>query len=222
MSAPLSASRMRREYSASWCDTSRMVGVRFHGWPTPLPVERRTADAWRAFSAVMEQHDYRFRESAGGTYNCRPIAGTNDWSLHAYGLAIDLNPSDNPHGTDTTDQPAGFRRDVKKIRTNSGRRVFAWGGDWDQPDTMHWQIGATPAELETGIKDDNMPLSNEDIAKVARATVELLLAHPLSNYDPMKGRPSQPASVHDALHRIHVRALKTAEEHEQILASGGE
>lgn len=154
MSAPLSTTRMRSEYSAARCDTSRMVRVVFHGWSPGLLVEYRTAEAWRAFSAVMKAHDYRFRESSGGTFNCRLIAGSSSYSLHAYGLAIDLNPSKNPHGTTRTDQPAAFRRDIKAIRTVSGRQVFAWGGDWrapTNPDPMHHQIGATPAELAAGL-----------------------------------------------------------------------
>jgi hypothetical protein len=30
-------------------------------------------------------------------FNCRPVAGTSRWSLHAYGLAIDVNPIENPY-----------------------------------------------------------------------------------------------------------------------------
>jgi D-alanyl-D-alanine carboxypeptidase len=30
-------------------------------------------------------------------FNCRFVAGTHRWSMHAYGLAIDLNPVENPY-----------------------------------------------------------------------------------------------------------------------------
>jgi hypothetical protein len=30
-------------------------------------------------------------------FNCRFVAGTRRWSMHAYGLAIDLNPVENPY-----------------------------------------------------------------------------------------------------------------------------
>jgi hypothetical protein len=30
-------------------------------------------------------------------FNCRFVAGTTRWSMHAYGLAIDLNPIENPY-----------------------------------------------------------------------------------------------------------------------------
>lgn len=155
-----------------------MVRVRFHGWGLPLLVEADTADAWRAFSTVMARHDYRLVEPSGGTYSCRRVAGTDQWSLHAYGLALDLNPSRNT-GADT-DQPAGLRADLKGIVTVSGRHVFAWGGDWDQPDSMHWQIGATPDELSTGIQEDEMALSDEDVARVAKAVWDELVKDDLN------------------------------------------
>jgi len=30
-------------------------------------------------------------------FNCRYVAGTQRWSMHAYGLAIDVNPIENPY-----------------------------------------------------------------------------------------------------------------------------
>ena len=30
-------------------------------------------------------------------FNCRFVAGTRRWSMHAYGLAIDINPIENPY-----------------------------------------------------------------------------------------------------------------------------
>jgi hypothetical protein len=30
-------------------------------------------------------------------FNCRFVAGTTRWSMHAYGLAIDINPIENPY-----------------------------------------------------------------------------------------------------------------------------
>ena len=31
------------------------------------------------------------------SFNCRPVAGTNRWSNHSYGKAIDINPLENPY-----------------------------------------------------------------------------------------------------------------------------
>lgn len=151
MSDPLRTSRMRTEYAVTRCDKSRMAKVSFNPG-TALWVDRATAPVWNAFSAVMKSHDYRFEESAGGTFVCRQIAGTSNFSLHAYGLALDLNPSRNPFKIPLrTDQPRAFRRDLEKIITRSGRQVFQWGGRWATPDAMHWQVGALRSELRTGI-----------------------------------------------------------------------
>lgn len=195
-SAPLSTSTMRDEYAAARCDTSEMVRVDFYGYATGLLVERHTAAAWRALSAVMKAHDYRFRESAGGTYNCRPIGDTGRYSLHAYGLALDINPSKNgPQGTSNTDQPAAFRADVKRI-VAGGRQVFAWGGDWspEDRDPMHWQIGARRSELAAGLSgpgtdngnDGSLIVDKDDEAKVERimrdVIADVLSPHDIGRY----------------------------------------
>jgi hypothetical protein len=44
-------------------------------------------------------------------FNCRPVTGGRGWSRHAYGLAIDLNPVENPYVAGTTVlPPAGMTR----------------------------------------------------------------------------------------------------------------
>jgi hypothetical protein len=41
-------------------------------------------------------------------FNCRFVAGTTRWSMHAYGLAIDVNPIENPYVSGThVSPPAG-------------------------------------------------------------------------------------------------------------------
>ncbi len=32
-----------------------------------------------------------------GSFGCRPAVGTDNWSMHAYGLAVDINPFHNPY-----------------------------------------------------------------------------------------------------------------------------
>ena len=38
-------------------------------------------------------------------YNCRRVAGSDSWSAHAYGAAIDINPVQNPYVTGTSVAP---------------------------------------------------------------------------------------------------------------------
>jgi len=77
-------------------------------------------------------------------FNCRFVNGTNDWSRHAYGEALDINPRENPYVTSSgfVSPPAGKpyadRDDIRKGMVESGPVVksfqrlagWEWGGDW--------------------------------------------------------------------------------------------
>jgi hypothetical protein len=100
--------------------------------------------------------------------NARRIVGGSSISLHAYGLAIDINPVQNPFVTRSGtslkfDPPAGSAyanrfndRPWKKARPGMAESVidvFAdggfliWGGYWDDPvDYQHFQVGRSLAE----------------------------------------------------------------------------
>jgi len=44
--------------------------------------------------------DFRSIEADNSSaFNCRPATGSSSWSNHAYGLAIDINPIENPYVT---------------------------------------------------------------------------------------------------------------------------
>jgi peptidoglycan hydrolase-like protein with peptidoglycan-binding domain len=55
--------------------------------------------------------------------------------------------------------------EIEALRTNNGKQVFRWGGDWDGDgleddttyDAMHFEIACTPADLKTGIDADGIP-----------------------------------------------------------------
>ena len=202
---PLSSSAIRIAYEPWLCETweegaERLAIVLFPGddrtWA--LKVAPPTVPAWRVFSEVMAFHDYLFRESAGGTFNPRPIEGTELWSLHAYGLAIDLNPSANPQGTKTTDMPKVFRDSIESI-TAGGRQVFQWGGDWDgsQSDPMHWQVGASANEIASGVtwEEPDMPLTDADLEKI-RTIVDEELDKLFVNNDDETNRISRAVMQH--------------------------
>ncbi len=85
-------------------------------------------------------------------FNCRPVAGSSGWSMHAFGEAIDLNPIENPslldHDPARADPPAGqpyLNRSVARpgMVTGGVRAVFTsygwgWGGHWRERDFMHF------------------------------------------------------------------------------------
>jgi hypothetical protein len=90
-------------------------------------------------------------------FNVRRVEGSNAISLHAYGVAIDLNPIQNPYvergarGV-SVDPPAGKvyvrRQDQRPGMAESVIELFAhpgfaqWGGYWPRGiDYQHFQVG---------------------------------------------------------------------------------
>jgi D-alanyl-D-alanine carboxypeptidase len=86
-------------------------------------------------------------------FNCRYVAGTTRWSMHAYGKAIDINPIENPYVTSSghVSPPAGEpyadrSRDATgmvhrgDLVVRAFRRIgWKWGGNWDWPrDYQHF------------------------------------------------------------------------------------
>jgi hypothetical protein len=177
----LTTAQLRAAWHDYECAKHRMVRLRLFGrWDTPVnPV---TADAWRALERALTTAGYQVHRA--WVYNCRDIAGQHTRSLHAYGLAIDIDDA-GPVGNvnratpdrrevrfspapsqaercadvragiaDTCFTPAQVAA-VEAIRTAGGQQVFAWGGRWrTTKDTMHFQINVTPGELAGGISPD--------------------------------------------------------------------
>ena len=113
------------------------------GWANLL-VAAESIPVWAAASQIMETEPYLFRESSGGTYNCRPIGSSGRQSLHSYGIALDLNPKKNPHRSPlTTDMADTFIARMEGIRAN-GKKALVWGGRWSKPDAMHYQLDVGP------------------------------------------------------------------------------
>lgn len=53
-------------------------------------------------------------------------------SLHALGLAIDINPSNNKYGTNGSKENYKLFKIFERYRWN-------WGGNWKIPDPMHYE-----------------------------------------------------------------------------------
>jgi len=85
-------------------------------------------------------------------FNCRRVEGSTSWSAHAYGLAIDINPLENPYIREGHVLPAAGRAFLDRTRRRPGMihpgdavvRAFAavgwpWGGRWHEPrDYQHF------------------------------------------------------------------------------------
>ncbi|HET6561770.1 MAG TPA: M15 family metallopeptidase [Marmoricola sp.] len=109
------------------------------GWPVR---RMRLVDDYRG------DDDLSMAADNTSAYNCRPVAGTDRWSDHAYGRAIDLNPVENPYVTGSsfvpaegarfarldrsagTDVPPGVIRDAGVVVRAFARIGWEWGGHW--------------------------------------------------------------------------------------------
>ncbi len=78
-------------------------------------------------------------QRAGGCFNPRLIRGADTGfalSRHAWGAAVDVNPSTNPFGG-----PARIEGRIVDVFRSWG---FVWGGDWLVPDPMHMEWTTLP------------------------------------------------------------------------------
>lgn len=90
------------------------------------------ADRFGAFLADLEAGGYAIKGDQSGGYNDRNIAGTNIKSHHATGSAIDLNWNNNPRGAAGAISP-------ELARSLAAKHGLTWGGDWKNPDPMHFE-----------------------------------------------------------------------------------
>jgi len=81
----------------------------------------------RGLSSVVNRADY------AGCFAPRRIPGSGSLSLHAWGLAIDINAAANPRLGDS-------RQDRRLVRAMEDAG-FTWGGRWPTvPDPMHFEL----------------------------------------------------------------------------------
>lgn len=159
-------------WSTPSCDYSRcgtvtfLASAVFDGAIT-LRVHPNTVDAFTALASVFRAWRYEFREKVGGTVSCRKITGGTGTSLHAHGIAMDINPSVNAYRKTVgggliqwgrqTDMPTEMVKAVEAIRTKNGKQVFEWGGRWTNvKDPMHFEIDVLKVDLATGINWDTV------------------------------------------------------------------
>jgi hypothetical protein len=87
-----------------------------------------------------------------GTYNCRPIAGTNRQSAHGFGIAIDIAGAHSHYWAWSKPDADGhfpYKNEIpREIVDIFEKHGFIWGGKWYHYDTMHFEyrpeLTATP------------------------------------------------------------------------------
>ncbi len=88
------------------------------------------------------------------SFVCRPAVGSNGWSNHAFGLAIDVNPFHNPYlkgdlvlpelasaYLDRDDLREGMIADADEVVQAFASVDWSWGGNWTSlKDWMHFSL----------------------------------------------------------------------------------
>lgn len=123
-------------------------------WTVPMSggrtvrVNRQALPAFQQVAANLAAEQAAGRSysiNAVAAHTQRTINGHRQLSRHALGIAIDINPAQNPYSSDpdnlTTNMPDWFI----EAWTSAG---FCWGGDWlSAKDAMHFSwIGPEPGE----------------------------------------------------------------------------
>lgn len=148
----LSTSQLR----VAWSPACKLrPSYRFTFWNgVPVTVDGRLKDALTELDKILKRWGYRPKSGQTWGYNCRRITGGTGYSLHAYGISVDINSLANPYGKRLiTDMPRQMVEEILALRTNSGKQVWGWGGNYrTNKDAMHFEIVCTPADLATGIR----------------------------------------------------------------------
>jgi D-alanyl-D-alanine carboxypeptidase-like protein len=97
----------------------------------------------RLIDAYGADDDRSMAANNTSAFNCRFVAGTSSWSMHAYGRALDLDPVQNPYVSGNHVSPARGEKYADRSLDKRGMihagdavvRAFAsigweWGGSW--------------------------------------------------------------------------------------------
>ncbi|MFM8332749.1 MAG: M15 family metallopeptidase [Candidatus Methylumidiphilus sp.] len=91
----------------------------------------------QAFNNIISRGLIDQLESWDGCFNIRKKRGGTSSSLHSWGVAVDVNAASNQFGH----KPI-LSADFVACFEDAG---FDWGGRWNKPDGMHFQLKILPA-----------------------------------------------------------------------------
>lgn len=146
--------RSTTELRGVWAPPCTIQRATFSFWTgVAVTVDGRIIPALRQLDRIMKKYGYRPKAGETWGYNCRRITGGSGYSLHAYGIAVDINSRANPYGPRlVTDMPRPMVNEILEICTKGGHQVWGWGGNYrNNKDAMHFECVASPAELAEGI-----------------------------------------------------------------------
>ena len=115
-----------------------IVGVMRRLFVAHFPIQRM-----RPVEAYGADDERSMAANNTSAFNCRRVAGSDSWSQHAYGRAIDINPLQNPEVSGGLVSPPGGARYLDRSQTAAGlihagdvvvaafaRAGWGWGGYW--------------------------------------------------------------------------------------------
>ncbi len=148
-----------------------------HGKTLRVTSVNGVADALQKVSNALDKLPGRFMKylrPSAGTYNCRTIAGTDRFSVHAFGAAVDINAKYGDYWRWSgagPDEPLTYRNRIPwEIVEIFEQHGFIWGGKWYHYDTLHFEyrpellngVAAAPAAAPPG---DSLPLPERRAAR---------------------------------------------------------
>lgn len=155
-------------------------------------VNKASAAAFQGFLNELEAQGYNVK-SLGG-YNYRKKVGGKGLSEHAYGNAIDINPTANPFSkTLQTDMP-------KMISQMAAKYGLSWGGDWKgRKDAMHFEYTGTQAPGAGTMSKEQLDVQKENTKEIVK-----------QNEEKAKGRKATTDTIADLKFENEQQALKNS------------
>ncbi|MEI8389201.1 MAG: M15 family metallopeptidase [bacterium] len=96
-------------------------------------VNEKVAPQFQGFINELEAMGYKIKPGSSGGFNFRKINGSNNYSQHAYGNAIDINTAENAIGKNGDLPP-----NIGEIAAKYG---ISWGGNFkNKKDPMHFEV----------------------------------------------------------------------------------
>jgi hypothetical protein len=149
---------------------------------TRFQVDSQYQDRFQGLINDLDARGYQFSTAGGaGGFSDRTTA-RGGVSAHSSGLAIDINPLDNPNNSSgRTNLPS----DVGDIAAKNG---LVWGGadKFGNPDAMHFEVPGAPGSSVKSVGQWNGP---EDTAKLSKYNQKSGFSTPLDPSKPMSDGP---------------------------------